>query len=92
MPYRKVNGMMDNGRWKLLGILVVFLTLPIPLEAQIDSPSNIDSQCDELCAVPEKPWRSIPWELDLLTAQKLSVEQSKPIFIWAMDGHPLGCT
>lgn len=48
--------------------------------------------CKSLCAVPDAPWRSIPWEMDLLKAQRMAAEQSKPIFIWSMDGHPLGCT
>lgn len=43
--------------------------------------------------VPEKEaWKTIPWHTDLLTAQAAAVKQKKLIFIWAMDGHPLGCT
>ena len=37
-------------------------------------------------------WRTIPWKISLLDAQQAAAEQGKPIFIWAMDGHPLGCT
>ena len=37
-------------------------------------------------------WRSIPWKVSLLEAQSLAAREKKPIFIWAMDGHPLGCT
>lgn len=40
----------------------------------------------------EELWRTIPWETSLLQAQALAAEQKKPLFIWAMDGHPLGCT
>jgi hypothetical protein len=49
-------------------------------------------QCDMLCRPPSAVWRSIPWELDLVKAQGIAVEKSKPIFIWSMDGHPLACT
>ena len=38
------------------------------------------------------PWRTIPWKISLLEAQAASAREGKPIFIWAMDGHPLGCT
>jgi hypothetical protein len=41
---------------------------------------------------PDEPWRTIPWKITLLDAQRSAAEQRKPIFIWAMDGHPLGCT
>ena len=46
----------------------------------------------QLQASSEAPWRTIPWKISLLDAQRASVSQKKPIFIWAMDGHPLGCT
>ncbi|MCA9189689.1 MAG: hypothetical protein R3E01_24470 [Pirellulaceae bacterium] len=37
-------------------------------------------------------WQSIPWKIALLDAQRVAARENKPIFIWAMDGHPLGCT
>ena len=37
-------------------------------------------------------WRTVPWKNSVLSAQQSAAEQKKPIFIWAMDGHPLGCT
>ena len=40
----------------------------------------------------DEPWRTIPWKIALLDAQRNAVDENKPIFIWAMDGHPLGCT
>jgi hypothetical protein len=39
-----------------------------------------------------EPWRQIPWTISLLGAQHKAAENQQPIFIWAMDGHPLGCT
>jgi hypothetical protein len=46
----------------------------------------------ELQPSADEPWRTIPWKIDLLDAQKTAASEQKPIFIWAMDGHPLGCT
>ncbi len=37
-------------------------------------------------------WRTIPWNTSLLDARRVAAKQQKPLFIWAMDGHPLGCT
>jgi len=37
-------------------------------------------------------WKTIPWQLSLIKAQNLAAQEGKPIFIWSMDGHPLGCT
>ncbi len=42
--------------------------------------------------VPPESTKLINWLPDLLIAQKVALEQKKPIFIWSMDGHPLGCT
>ena len=42
---------------------------------------------------PENPtWKTIPWHADLKSAQRVAAEKRKLLFIWAMDGHPLGCT
>ena len=42
--------------------------------------------------VPAESHSPIDWQPDLLVAQKMALEQKKPMFIWSMDGHPLGCT
>ena len=46
----------------------------------------------ELQPAADEPWRTIPWKIALLDAQQTAAKENKPIFIWAMDGHPLGCT
>ncbi len=43
-------------------------------------------------AKSEQGWLSIPWETDLTTARRKAVAENKPVFLWEMDGHPLGCT
>jgi hypothetical protein len=43
-------------------------------------------------AKPEElQWASIPWQTDLWAARRLALEAGKPIFMWAMNGNPLGC-
>jgi hypothetical protein len=37
-------------------------------------------------------WTEIPWQTDLAAARKAAAEQDKPLLMWIMDGHPLGCT
>ena len=41
---------------------------------------------------PPEPWESIGWRIDLLAARDEAVKAGKPLFLWAMNGHPLGCT
>jgi hypothetical protein len=40
---------------------------------------------------PER-WTEIPWETDLTAARRRAAKEKKPILMWIMDGHPLGCT
>ena len=40
----------------------------------------------------DEQWLTIPWQVSLVEAQNLAAREKKPLFIWAMDGHPLGCT
>lgn len=46
----------------------------------------------ELQPRADEAWRTIPWKISLLDAQRAAAREGKPIFIWSMDGHPLGCT
>lgn len=39
----------------------------------------------------EDKWASIAWRTDLWAARQEAAAASKPILLWEMDGHPLGC-
>jgi hypothetical protein len=43
-------------------------------------------------AADEDRWATIPWLTDLWQARQFAAQQGKPILLWEMDGHPLGCT
>lgn len=77
-----------------LGLLVVAATI-LTCQSWSFSQSLDEKEFQRLHAELEpqdEDWKSIPWQTNLLEAQKLAAESQKPIFIWAMDGHPLGCT
>ncbi len=40
----------------------------------------------------ELAWRAIPWRGVFCDAVVEAEEAGKPLLIWAMNGHPLGCT
>jgi hypothetical protein len=40
----------------------------------------------------ESAWLSIGWGTDLWQAREKAAAEGKPILLWEMDGHPLGCT
>ena len=66
-----------------LGILVM---------AGAVSQTEFETLHRDLQPTGEETWRTIPWETSLLKAQSRAAAEQKPLFIWAMDGHPLGCT
>lgn len=43
-------------------------------------------------AADELRWREIPWQTDIANACRGAAAQERPIFLWAMNGNPLGCT
>jgi hypothetical protein len=40
----------------------------------------------------EQVWAQIPWLTSLWEARVRAAADGKPILLWEMDGHPLGCT
>jgi hypothetical protein len=39
----------------------------------------------------EDKWAEIPWLASLWEARQRAAREGKPILLWEMDGHPLGC-
>ena len=42
-------------------------------------------------APAEEKWAQVPWLSSLWDARKRAAAEGKPILLWEMDGHPLGC-
>jgi hypothetical protein len=43
-------------------------------------------------AATEANWERVPWQTSLWEARRKAAQEGKPILLWEMDGHPLGCT
>ena len=39
----------------------------------------------------EEKFMQVPWLTNLWDARKQAAADGKPILLWEMDGHPLGC-
>ena len=73
-------------------IPVLALVAPMQLSAAELTEEEFTRLHKELRPAKDEPYLSIPWKTSLLEAQRVAIKEKKPIFIWAMDGHPLGCT
>jgi hypothetical protein len=65
------------------------LLLLAPSGLTVDEFKTLHTQ---LQPAKDEAWRTIPWKVSLVEAQAAAAGAKKPIFIWAMDGNPLGCT
>ncbi len=79
-----------KGMKKLIGLLAL---TPIAMSQAEFSQAQFDSLF-ELCMPPKEDaaWLELGWEIDLWKARERAAKEGKPIFLWEMDGHPLGCT
>lgn len=73
----------------LLGIVMAL--------AAVGSPEMTDKTYDEtrrlvLPSKDEVAFREIPWKAALWDAVIEARDTERPILLWAMNGHPLGCT
>ena len=76
----------------LLGPLFCLCFLTGPGSAEITSDQFL--HLTKLCSPAERAsgWLELDWEIDLWKARQRAAREGKPIFLWEMDGHPLGCT
>lgn len=84
---------MSRVSFQCAAVLIAALQIAFPRAA--DSAELSDAEFTRLHAElqpGDAPWLTIPWKISVLNAQRTAAKEDKPLFIWAMDGHPLGCT
>ena len=64
-------------------------TLHPPPELSPDTFSDLFEICRPRSN--EERWTQINWIGELWEGRQMAARQKKPLFIWAMNGHPLGC-
>lgn len=72
----------------IVGLLAAIALLPA-------SGSSLDLDAKIAAVLPtasEEKWLTIPWRTDLWTARADAQREGKPMFLWIMNGHPMGCT
>ena len=66
--------------------------LNVDSDRQLDKESYSDWRAHILPTDAELAWKTIPWQTSFKDAILLAHEQKKPVLLWTMNGHPLGCT
>jgi hypothetical protein len=81
-----------RSRWPLGALAALVAALPA-LAADPVEPRQFDSLRRAIKPAPgEDLWASIPWQTNLWQARERAAAAGKPLLLWEMDGHPLGCT
>jgi hypothetical protein len=76
---------------RLLACLAIFLLWLAP--GPVLSALTLDARIAAIRpTADEDRWLQIPWRSDLLQARQEADQAGKPLFMWLMDGDPLGCT
>jgi hypothetical protein len=84
MPLRAV-------RLAFVALLLAYLALPVSSEDL--TKDNYKQIRDHILPKPEEEtWREIPWRVTLWDAVIDANKEDKPILLYAMNGHPFGCT
>jgi hypothetical protein len=52
---------------------------------------------DEWCTLMEpaptsRAWQDIPWQVSFHDGLAAAADAQRPLLLWLMNGHPLGCT
>lgn len=62
-------------------------------KAYLEALATVEAKSAEILPAPaERRWEEIDWQATYADGLKASAEQGKPLMLWVMNGHPLGCT
>jgi hypothetical protein len=78
---------------RLAAAIVCLAALAGPIPAQDLTDDTFDRWASYVRPAPaECSWQEIQWLENLGKGLATGVEQRKPVLLWAMNGHPQGCT
>ena len=85
-----------SGKLPAHALLLLLSLLPFGARAHNRVPRAFPDLEQKIAAVlptpDEQAFLQIPWRLNAMTARAESARTGKPMFIWEMNGHPLGHT
>jgi len=73
-------------------MLVQLLAASTALFGGISDPLLERQVASVLPTAKEETWLQIPWRMDLTSARIEAQQSQKPMFLWMMNGNPLGST
>ena len=72
--------------------LLATAILPPSQETERLTLQNLDATLEHILpADSEVRWKNVDWQVSLADGIVEAQKEEKPILLWAMNGHPLGC-
>jgi hypothetical protein len=68
------------------------LPMVLSADAGLDAETRAAVKAAVAPTEQDEKWLEIGWKANLWEARKEAAAKGKPILLWEMDGHPLGCT
>lgn len=72
--------------------LLLLTIAAVPGLAQTLDHGNLEKWRSYIRPEGDEPWRELPWHASFLDGVVKAGTDKKPVLLWAMSGHPLGCT
>ncbi|MGI8922712.1 MAG: hypothetical protein ACR2HJ_01505 [Fimbriimonadales bacterium] len=73
-------------------MLVQLFAVAAALSSGVSDPLLDKQVASVLPTAKEETWLQIPWRMDLTSARIEAQQSQKPMFLWMMNGNPLGST
>lgn len=78
--------------FSLLVSLVAVFAVPEPA-LTAESAQSLDTKIASILPTREEDrWLNVPWRTNLTQARLEAQTLNRPMFLWIMNGHPMGCT
>lgn len=77
--------------WRLSLVVACSLIGGLPVVAQ--TALSLDARVASVLPTPQEDlWLTIPWRSNLMQARLEAQRLNRPLFLWVMNGNPMGCT
>lgn len=77
---------------RALGLLIAIVCCSVPTAAQQGGVPDADFVERVVPAPDDLGWNAIPWRVSYAEGVLDADRLDRPVLLWAMNGHPLGCT
>ena len=72
--------------------LILALSHPTVADPVTLDGHDLDTWAQAVLPGAEEAWLTIPWHATLHEGLRAAGLEQKPLLLWLMNGHPLGCT